>query len=90
MATFTFDLLFLKPKKGDLPGPAISEIYLKSSSKSDYRGIPKDLTLITRRCMSIGELEYEIDRLKAELEKIKIKARKEYAAFRVRRGRDSN
>ena len=36
--------------------------------------------LITSRCMSFGELECEIDRLKAELEKIRIKGRRKYAS----------
>lgn len=72
--THSLDLDFVKPGKTDLPGPPRAHIYIKSYSKSN-----QDFIFITPDCVSIEELEYEIDRLQKELEDIRKKARRKFA-----------
>jgi hypothetical protein len=71
--THSLDLDFVKPRKKDLPGPPRAHIYVKSYSKSN-----RGFIFITPDCVSIGELEYEIDRLQKELEDIRKKARRKF------------
>lgn len=71
--TISFDLLFRSSKKEQLAGPPIAHIYVKYSGEEDgYR-------VITQRCISLNEMEAEIDRLKKELEDIRITAKKHFA-----------
>lgn len=72
--THSLDLDFVKPGKTDLPGPPRAHIYIKSYSKSN-----RGFIFITPDCVSIEELEYEIDRLQKELEVIRKKARRKFA-----------
>ena len=71
--THSLDLDFVKPKKKELPGPPRAHIYVKSYSKSN-----RDFIFITPNCVSIVELEHEIDRLRKELEDIRKKARRKF------------
>ena len=75
--THPLDLDFVKPGKTELPGPPCSHIYVKSYSKGN-----RGFIFITPDCVSIGELEYEIDRLQKELEDIRKKARRKFAGIR--------
>jgi len=85
MATDTFALLFLEPGPTGLAGPAVSHVYVKTSTRHEYRGINKDLILITPRAESGPELGKYIDALCAELQEIKRAAAKKYGAAEDRR-----
>jgi hypothetical protein len=68
MQTYSFELLFLPPKRGH--GPRASEVRLKTYTKGGYAGIP-DAPTITQQCLTYRELSCEIDRLIGELENIR-------------------
>lgn len=71
--TFRFDLDFKAPKKGDMPGPSVSQVYIKNEfSRED------GFVSVTPVCMSYTELESEIEKLKIELDKILDKAKRRY------------
>lgn len=72
--TYSLDLLFLKPSKGELPGPPLAQIYVKTHT-SDEKGY----IFITPHCVSLREVEGEIGRLKEELEIIRKKAKQKFA-----------
>ncbi|MBA7570404.1 hypothetical protein ES708_12154 [subsurface metagenome] len=74
--TYSLDFDFVKPRKTELPGPPRVHIYVKSYSEST-----RGFIFITPDCVSIRELEYEIDRLKKELEDIRKKARRKFAGI---------
>ncbi len=71
--TYSFDLDVFKSGEGDVPAPSV-RVYVKAFS-SDERG----LLYITPECVSVEELEAEMDRLKKELEEIRNRARREFA-----------
>lgn len=71
--THYLDLDFAAPKKGDLPGPPISRIYVKTMINGKY---------ISPVCVSLREFEHEIDRLHDEIETIRSKAKKLYGKKR--------
>lgn len=86
MDTHSFDLLFEGAKKRELEyrhGPPTSHIYLKSWSSFDS-GRKKDLLLLTPDCITIRELEYQIERLHEELEEIRKAAKAKYAKYEGR------
>lgn len=64
----SLDLLFIKPNKKELISPIV-KIYVKTFTRDK-----SDEVLITPNCVTLKELEYEIDRLKKELEYIRKKA----------------
>lgn len=72
--TYSLDLLFSKPLKGQLLGPPLAQIYVKT-----HTGDEKGHILITPHCFSLREFEEQIDRLKEELETIRKKAREQFA-----------
>lgn len=80
MATHTFDLLFLTSTPGNMPHRPIAHIYVKSSSRNDYGGKGKDKILIGAECVSPREIAYAIDQLKSDLNEIKKKVIRKYAA----------
>ncbi len=80
MATHTFDLLFLASTRGKKPHRPIARVYVKSFGKKDYGGEGKDKVLIGAECVSLQEIEYEIEQLKSDLDKVKKKAARKYAA----------
>ena len=80
MATHTFDLLFLASRPGDMPHRPIAHIYVKSSSRNDYGGKGKDKILIGAECVSPREIEHEVNQLKRDLDEIRKKAIRKYAA----------
>lgn len=70
--THSLDLDFVK--SGNLPGPPRAHIYVKSHTRDN-----RNFIFVTPECVSIRELEYEIDRLQKELENIRKKARRKFA-----------
>ncbi len=77
----TFGLIFLTPEPGDMPDRPRAHVYMTDSTPGEeYDGVSKDLALITADCVSFQEFEAEIERLKRELDEIKKKAKKKYAA----------
>jgi len=72
--TYSLDLIFHKPSKGEHRGPGMAQIYIKSHS-SDKKGH----IFITPSCVSLREFEEQIDRLKEELEIIRKKAKQKFA-----------
>jgi uncharacterized small protein (DUF1192 family) len=72
--TYSLDLIFRKPSKGDLPGPGIARIYIKTHTRDKEGHIS-----ITPNCVSMRELEEQIECLKQELETIKKKAKQKFA-----------
>lgn len=72
--THSLDLVFHEPAKGEIPGPRIAEIYVKTHSEDEKENI-----LITPQCFSMTEFEVQIDRLKEELDMIAKKARQKFA-----------
>jgi hypothetical protein len=81
----TFDLLFLEPGPTDLAGPPVSHVFVKNSIGFEYRGVNKDLKLITPRAESGAELGKYIDVLCEELQKIKRAAAQKYGEAEDRR-----
>ena len=59
--THSLDLDFVKPGKTELPGPPRAHIYVKSYNKGN-----RDFIFITPNCVSMRELEHEIDRLRPQ------------------------
>ena len=76
MNTYSLDLSFRDDAKSTLGHPPIAEIYVMRYSRRSDDGPP----LITPECVTIGELEYHVDRLKEELEAIRKKARAKFSA----------
>ena len=72
--TYSLDLMFRKPSKGDLPDPSIAQVYVKTHS-SDEKGH----IFITPHCVSLREVEKQLERLKEELEIIRKKAKQKFA-----------
>lgn len=87
MTTHTFDLLFLASRPGHMPHRPIAHVYVKSSSRNDYSGRGSDKILIGAECVSLREIEYEIEQLKKDLDQVKKTAARKYAAAK-RAGRD--
>lgn len=81
MSTYTLDLLFLAPPEDALPGPAISHVSVKTWHKAGYK-IKDEPPLLTPQCMGPAEIDNQINRLKDELEVIRAKAHRKYAAYR--------
>ena len=71
--TYSLDLRFRKPPKGHHSRP-LAQIYVKTHS-SDENGY----IFITPECVSLRNVEEQIDRLKKELETIRKKARRKFA-----------
>lgn len=74
MKTYSLELAFMDDCKSELPHPPIAVIHLKNY------GIRDGTPVITSECVSLGELEYHVDRLKDELETIRKRARAKFAA----------
>ncbi len=70
--TRSLDLQFRKPSK-NTPGPSSAYIYVKTyATEKDIKG--KDQIFITPDCVTLTELDEQIDHLKKELDEIKKKA----------------
>jgi len=80
VATHTFDLLFLASTPGKMPHRPIAHVYVKSFSGNDYGGKGKDKIPLGAECVSLREIEHEIEQLKSDLDQVKKKAARKYAA----------
>ena len=87
VTTHTFDLLFLASTPGKMRHRPIAHVYVKSSMRNDYGGKGTDKILIGAECVSLRELEREIEQLKSDLDEVKKEAARKYAAAK-RAGRD--
>jgi hypothetical protein len=72
----TFGLIFLDDSKSGLHHAPITHVALNSSSKHEYSDAP----VLTPQCITFRELEYQIDRLKDELDEIKAQAKRRFAS----------
>ena len=75
--SYSLDLLFLKPSKKGLPASPKANIYVKTHTRNKDGHI-----LITPNCLSLKEMEAEIDRLITELKDIKKKAKQNFKKFK--------
>jgi len=66
--TYSLDLHFIADRKRTTPHSPMADICIKNHTGD---GLP----LVTPRCVTIDQLEYQIDRLQEELEVIRRKAR---------------
>jgi len=72
--TYSLDLQFYKPSKGEILSPPIAKIYVKTHTLDE-----KGHIFITPVCVSLIEIEDQINRLKEELEIIRKKAKQKFA-----------
>ncbi len=80
--TYSLELLFIDaPIFEDIPNARsqLAKVFIQASTRHAYPGF-NELQFITPECVSIGEFEAEIDRLQAELESLRMKARGEFQA----------
>jgi hypothetical protein len=73
--THSFELDFIKPKKGDPIGLPHARIYIKAYTTNI------GLRYITPDCVSMRAFTAQIDRLIKELEELKRKAKKQFAPY---------
>ena len=74
LATYSLDLDFRRPDP-KFPGPAIAQIYIKTSSANK-----EGSRFITPKCVNVQEFDYEIRRLQDELKAIRQKARQKFVS----------
>ena len=74
---FRSDLLFLEPGEDDLPGPPKAHIAVNSYSHASYKGY-ESVPLISSECVSMPELDYQVERLKRELDQLRTKAARRF------------
>jgi hypothetical protein len=80
--THNLDLLFVDaPIFEETPDARsqLAKVFIRASTWQAYPGF-NELQFITPECVSIGEFEAEIDRLQAELEFLRMRARGEFQA----------
>jgi len=71
--TRSLDLEFRRPAKNVLPGPSCAYIYVKTyTTEKDTNG--KNQIFITPDCVTLKELDEQINQLIKELEEIRKKA----------------
>lgn len=71
--SYSLDLLFLKPLKEKFSGTPLAKIYVKTHTKDK-----KGYILVTPDCVSLREVEAEVDRLITELKDIRKKAKQNF------------
>jgi hypothetical protein len=79
LKTYSLDLNFIDDRKSKLPRRPIAEIYVKT-----YTARADGVQVITPECVTIEELEYQIERLKKELTSIATRARTKFEAEKTR------
>ena len=78
---FTFDMLFLWDKNDPLSNlEVISHVILANVQTQNYKGVGEKIVL-TNRCVTFRELEWEIEKLHRELEQVKENGRQHFAAL---------
>jgi hypothetical protein len=83
--TYSLELMFYEPLKEGIAHNPIAQIYVKTHSQDE-----KGRVLITPHCVSLMELDHEIDRLKEELDQIRIKAKRKFDKERSYRKEKAN
>jgi hypothetical protein len=78
---YTFDLFFKEPSKEGVSGHRIAQICINHCSKTE-KGAMKGAILITPECITMKELDEQIDRLKEELEIVREKARQKFSKLK--------
>jgi hypothetical protein len=73
MATNFLDLDFRKPDP-KFPGPPNAQIYVKKYAKDENFDWP----IISAKCVTFAEIDYQIKRLEGELKTIRQKARHKF------------
>jgi hypothetical protein len=76
MATHFLDLDFRKPDP-KFPGPPHAQIYLKSNYKDENFDWP----IISAKCVTFAEIDYQIRRLEDELKAIRQKAKRRFKSL---------
>lgn len=75
----TLDVKILKPGSEDLPGPSVAHIYVGQWSQVSDHPELRDLKVLGYNCMSYGELEGLVERLKQDLDSILKKGKRAFA-----------
>lgn len=80
--TYSLDLLFLDSPifEGSSHRSPLARVHIKTTAGHTYHGVNPNLEYLTPECVALGEFEAQIDRLQAELETIRKKARRKFAA----------
>ena len=73
--TYSLAMDFVKPTKSGFPRPRIARIYVKTHTE-DQRGT----IFITPDCVTLAELDYQIERLHKELEYIRKEAKRKFSS----------
>ncbi len=73
----TFELEFINDRNQPMPGMAIARVRVATMS-GDGNGLPR---WITTDCASQKEFDEQIDRLVAEIEKIRAQGHRKFAAY---------
>jgi len=77
VSTCNFDLVFLDPGV-DVAEPAVSHVAVNHSYAPEYKEANR-LPVLTPGCYGPDELDAQIDRLKDELEAIRVLGHRKYA-----------
>ena len=65
---------------GHMQHRPIAHIYVRSSSRNDYGGKGQDKILMGAECVSPREIDHEVEQLKKDLDEVRKKAIRKYAA----------
>ena len=72
--TYSLDLLFYESQKAPIPCGPFAQIHVKTHTKDD-----KGHIFVTPRCVSLKEVEEQIERLQSELGLILKKAKQKFS-----------
>jgi hypothetical protein len=76
METYSFELLFKTFDNETLPSPPVAQIRISNGRDGNYE--KESGPYISHECLSYGELELEVGRLKGELDEILRKGRRHF------------
>ena len=72
--SYSLELDFVDHSQTEFPSPPVARVFIKTSTQDE-----DGFTYVTPNCVSASELDYQIDRLKKELEEIRKKAHRQFA-----------
>lgn len=81
MNTLHLDLLWIEPEKGQYPFTPFAHIVPKTRPLVGQGGTLQDRVLLTPQLMTPPEIDYYVDELIADLEKIRRAAHKKFRKF---------